>query len=291
MDDFDQFVKKAWADHAEQPAQVAARLAAALPDIREPARIAPYVRLVGHVHGEHLGRWDEGVALLETLRAQAIAAEPTAFAAIEAAIGALRFCAGANARLDDLPRAQQAAALASAAAMLTGRNDLDRAIAALDDACRATPADLAPDAPAARALAIAGNNLAAALEEMRDRGAAETVAMIAAAEIGLRYWRIAGTWLEEERAHYQLARSLVAAGRAADAAKAAQDCLDVCRANAAPPFEAFFGHTVLALARRAQGETTAYEAARAAALAAYAQIADDEQSWCAADLAALDVEP
>lgn len=291
MDDFDQFVKKAWADHAEEPAQVAARLAEALPDVHDAARIVPYVRLVGHVHGEHLGRWDEGVALLETLREQAIAAEPTAVAAIEAAIGALRFCADANAPLGHLPPTQRAAALASAAAMLTGRNDLYRAIAALDGACRTTPADLAPGAPAVRALAIAGNNLAAALEEKRDRGAVQTAAMVAAAEIGLRYWRVAGTWLEEERAHYQLARSLVAAGRAADAAKAARDCLDVCRANAAPPFEAFFGHAVLALARRAQGETAAYEAARAAALASYAQVPEDEQSWCAADLAALDVKP
>ena len=291
MEDFGAFVGKAWADHAEQPAEVAARLAAALPEIRDPARIVPYVRLVGHVHGEHLGRWDEGVALLETLREQAIAAEPTAVAAIETAIGALHFCADANAPLGHLPPAQRAAALASAAAMLTGRNDLDRAIAALDDAHRVAPADLAPGAPATRAFAIAGNNLAAALEEKRDRSAAETAAMIAAAKTGLRYWRIAGTWLEEERAHYQLARSLVAAGRAADAAKAAQDCLDVCRANAAPPFEAFFGHAVLALARRAQGETTAYEAARAAALAAYAQVPPDERSWCAADLAALNAKP
>ena len=171
MDDFDQFVKKAWADHAEEPAQVAARLAEALPDVHDAARIVPYVRLVGHVHGEHLGRWDEGVALLETLREQAIAAEPTAVAAIEAAIGALRFCADANAPLGHLPPTQRAAALASAAAMLTGRNDLYRAIAALDDAHRVAPADLAPGAPAVRALAIAGNNLAAALEEELPAGA------------------------------------------------------------------------------------------------------------------------
>lgn len=289
MEDFEAFVGRAWAEHAEQPAVVAGRLAAALDDVREPARIAPYVRLVTHVHGEHLGRWEEGIALLQQLPRAGDASE--AAAAIETAIGTLRYCAGDEASVLPLAPADRAAALAAAAATLTGRNDVERAIAALDAARRTVPEDLANGAPAARALGVAGNNLAAALEEMADRSTAQTAAMVAAAETGLRYWRIAGTWLEEERAHYQLARSLLAAGRAADAVTAAQDCVDVCRANAAPPFEVFFGHAVLALARRAQGATAACAAARAAALAAYEQIPAGERSWCAADLAALDAAP
>jgi hypothetical protein len=77
------------------------------------------------------------------------------------------------------------------------------------------------DAAAQRALAAAGNNLAAGLEEKPDRDAAGTAGMVAAAQAGVECWRRAGTWLEHERAEYRLARSLLAAGQAADAAMAA----------------------------------------------------------------------
>lgn len=287
MNDFDQFVSQAWTDHAERPAEVAARLEAALGEINQPARVPPYVRLVGHVHGEHLGHWHDGIALLERLRRQPGATGPAAVTAIEVTVGALRCCADRNAPLDHLAPPERAAALAGAAAALAGRNDFDGAIPLLDEARRHAPGDLAPGAPAARALGVAGNNLAAALEEKPDRNAAETAAMIAAAETGLQYWRIAGTWLEEERAYYQLARSLLAAGRPGEAVAAAQACLDVCARNDAPEFERFFGWAVLAIARRAEGDEAGYVAARSSALAAHARVAPDEQAWCAKDLAAI----
>ena len=73
-------------------------------------------------------------------------------------------------------------------------------------------AGLPPESPAIRALAVGGNNLAAALEAKTDRDPTETRGMIDAAEGGLKYWKQAGTWLEEERAEYRLARSLLQAG-------------------------------------------------------------------------------
>ena len=70
----------------------------------------------------------------------------------------------------------------------------------------------------------------------------------------MRYWRLAGTWLEEERAEYRLTRSLLQAGNHEGAVEHAHRCIDVCAANEAPPFERFFGYVVLAIAQSRAGD-------------------------------------
>ena len=107
--------------------------------------------------------------------------------------------------------------------------------------------------------------------------------MVVAAEGGLKYWKLAGTWLEHERAEYRLARSLLQAGEPARAAASARRCIDVCEANDAPAFERFFGWAVLAIAQRSQGDIPAFEASRQQALGQYAMIAPDDQKWCDAE--------
>ena len=144
-----------------------------------------------------------------------------------------------------------------------------------------------PGSPAIRALAVGGNNLAAALEAKKDRDAAETEGMLVAANGGLTYWKQAGTWLEEERAEYRLTRSLLQAGRAADAIESARRCIDVCVRNDAPAIETFFGCVVLALAQRANGDAAAFAASRQQALALLERVPEDEKQWCQSDLADL----
>jgi hypothetical protein len=146
---------------------------------------------------------------------------------------------------------------------------------------------LPPGCSALRSLAVGGNNLAAALEEKPDRGEAETQVMIAAAEAGRKYWKLAGGWLEEERAEYRLTRSLLQAGEPAKAVAAARRCIDVCARNQAPPFEQFFGHAVLALAQRAAGDQAAFEETRRQALVYYNQVPLDERPWCETELKEL----
>jgi hypothetical protein len=141
-------------------------------------------------------------------------------------------------------------------------------------------------APALRALAIGGDNRAATLEEKPDRSAAETAGMVTAARAGLTYWKLAGGWLEEERAEYRLVRSLLQAGDAHAAVEAARRCVEVCERNDAPAFERFFGYAALAMALGAAGDTTA-ATARATALDLHSQLPAADQRWCAADLAQL----
>jgi hypothetical protein len=286
--DFDDFMKAAWNDHADKADEVAARLAASLQVVETASQIPRFAGLVTHVYGEHLGQWKRGVAVHEALRASpAFDGSPEARGAIDRGIAALNYCAGDASSLPPLTVDDRVAVLAVASSAMLGRHDHDAALAAFDEALHGAQAGLPAGSPALRALAIGGNNLAAALEEKPDRDAAQTAGMLRAAEAGVTYWTLAGGWLEQERAEYRLTRSLLQAGQPAAAAAAARRCLDVCAANDAPDFERFFGHAVLALALRAAGDTAGYDASRQQALACYATVPMDEQKWCAGELREL----
>ncbi len=285
--DFDTFLESAWNDHANQPQAVAERLAGAWPMLTTSAHIAPFARIVAHVYGEHLGRWHEGIQLLERVRGHACNdGEATTECALRRHIAVLRYAVDAEIALADLSAEDQIAVLATASAALAGQSAYKPAITAYSRAIALAENGLADGSPGIRALAVGGNNLAASLEEKADRDAFETAGMLAAAEGGLKHWKRAGTWLEEERAEYRLARSLIAAGDPRRAAAAAARCVEICTAHAAAPFELFFGCAALALAQRA-AESDAFGATRDRALELHEQVADDEKQWCAQDLAAL----
>jgi len=281
---FDEFIDAAWKEHGDQPAQVAERIAGSLHVVTAPEQVAPMARLIAHLFGEHLGQWQQGERLLQSLRAlPGFDDSAEAAGALRRGSATLRYAGGDAAALDPLGSEDRVAVLAAAAAMFTGRGELSSAIAAYDEALKLAADGLPPGAPAVRALAVGGNNLACVLEEKPDRSDAQTRAMVRAAEGGLRYWTQAGTWLEQERAEYRLARSLLQAGEAAAAVTHASRCVSVCLENDAPAFEQFFGQAVLCLACRAAGDHAAADAAQRAAAQHYARVPAEERSWCDAD--------
>jgi tetratricopeptide (TPR) repeat protein len=281
----DAFIATAWNDHEDHPEEVADRLAGALDLLRSPGDIPPFARIITHVYGEHLARWSAGVALLESLRARAQADEDAGAAgAITRGVAALRYAGNLDPSLAQLSIDDRIAALATTASALSAQSEWKRAIAAYAEALRLAEPGLPAGAPALRALAVTGNNMAASLEEKPDRDPVETRGMVVAAEGGLRYWRLAGTWLEEERAEYRLARSLLQAGDPAAAAGHARRCIDICATNDAPPFERFFGYAVLAIAHARGGDGAAQATARQLALDQYALVAPDEKQWCETEL-------
>lgn len=287
----------AWRDHGDDPAGVASRLADARRLPRDDAERTRLASLATHVYGEHLGRWLDGVAFLDTLRrvtedaahdADDATGRDALTAALDRHIATLRHAAGDSRALDGLAPDEAAGALAGCASAMAGRGDFARAIADYAAARERASQGLADGSPAIRALAVGGNNLAAALEEKRDRTPAEAAAMVDAAASALAHWRRAGTWLEEERAHYRLAMSRLAAGDAAGAVDSAGHCLAVCDANGAPPFERFFGYAALAMARRAAGDRAAFADARTRALAMYEALEDDDKPFAQSDLAKIE---
>lgn len=210
-------------------------------------------------------------------------ANPAASRAIDRSIAILKYAANAEFPLTHLATEDQVIVLATSASALAAQREYGRAIDAYAFALRLAAPGLPPRSPALRSLAVAGNNLAASLEEKPDRDPGETEGMVAAAEGGLKYWQAAGTWLEHERAEYRLAKSLLQAGASANAILSAQRCVALCEANDAPAFERFFGYAVLAVAQRRDRDRPAFEASRQRALEQYAMIAADEREWCASD--------
>jgi hypothetical protein len=282
---FDAFLETAWNDHADRPQEVADRLAASLHIVQAPEHIPPFARLLTHVFGEHLGQWHRGIDLLESLRSlPAFDGGAAVAGALAMSVATLRYASGDRSALEPLPLENRVSALATAAAAFSGRTEFGQALAAYSEAVRFANAGLPSGSPAIRALAIGGNNLAAALEEKKHRDATETKGMIAAAEGALKYWKLAGTWLEEERAEYRLTRSLLQAGEPRAAIQSAERCIHVCRLNDAPAFEQFFGYVVLALAQRAAGDAGSFEVSRKHALHLFEQVPHEERHWCASDL-------
>lgn len=289
--DIDELLKAGWRDHGDMPQAVADQLAASGKLVTAPDQAIPFARLVVHVYGEHLGQWQQGVDLLCDMSQQFPADDPSseAQAALRQGVASLRYASGLDAAtaLQRLTPAQRVSALATAAAALTARDDTARAIAAFQSALDTADAGLPPGSPAIRALAVAANNLAATLEDKPNRLLAETEAMLVCAEAALKYWKLAGTWLEEERAEYRLARSLLQAGQADAAVEPAQRCVDLCTRNGAPAFELFFAYAVLGLAQRAASQADAFHRSHAAALVQWQQVPEEDRAWCQKDLAAL----
>jgi hypothetical protein len=294
MAGFQAFIDAAWSEHTVDPEGVAQRLSRSGTTLAtQPADVLALMRLTGHLWGEHLGRWAEGVAQLRTWAAlPAWDGGPSLQDALACHVAALQWCAGRSDALKGLSSPQVVTALAYAAAAMTGRKERARAISAYGLAWDEVQdedglAQWPHEAPVWRALAVAGNNLATELEELPSRSAAETVAMVQAAEGGLMAWRLAGTWLHEERAEYRLSCSLLKAGRPREALVAAQRCAALCQANDAPPFERFFAFAAQAQACRAANDAEGFAARRKEALHWHAQVPADEQQWCESDRQAL----
>ena len=284
----DDFLKDAWRDHGDDAQGVAHRLQSSAHLIQSGQDVTPYARLVTHVFGEHLWQEQQGLALLAALQTlPAYDASPEVAGPLLRNMATLQYAQGDALALAGLSDEDRVCALAAASAMFLGRKDFNRAVQTMDAALVGAKREWPAQSGANRALAIAGNNLAAALEEKKDRTPRQTQAMLVAAQAGLTYWKLAGTWLEEERAEYRLASSWLQAGEPKPAIEAAQRCLSVCQHNDAPAFELFFAHAVLALAYRTGSDSTGFTASRAAALACFDKVPEEDRTWCKGELEEL----
>ena len=216
--DFDTFLNAGWNDHATDPEGVWRRCQDAVPLVGEPGQLMALGILAAHVSGEHLGRWNEGAAFLDTLRGHASysAGDPAA-RQLHVSCAALHLAAG-DARAAERELAPAASAdehaasprirmLAATAAALAGRGRTETAIALFREALDLAAYDPPASDPAARALAVTGNNLAVELETASERDAAGTELMKAAATTARKYWERVGTWVNVRIAEVRLAHT------------------------------------------------------------------------------------
>ena len=94
------FIDAAWTDHADRPEEVAERLAGALPQLQSKVDIPPFARIVTHVFGEHLARWNTGVDLLLSLRSLPCSdGDPEIAGLIDRYVAGLRYAGSIDAAL------------------------------------------------------------------------------------------------------------------------------------------------------------------------------------------------
>lgn len=283
------FIDAAWTDHAADPAAAALRLPRALDLVDDEQGLLEAARLAHHVWGEHLGNWADALKFMAALaRGPGFDAQGESGRLLHEFRVGLALAGGsgdARATLDPSGRV----AVTARAAMLLAGHDAARSSELFDEALAGHEAAALPDAdPATRALAVAGNNASGTLHDRADRGAEQTALMTRAAEIGRLFWARAGTWLQTERAEWQLARVRLAAGDAARARHHAQECLRIVDAQPQPqPFERFHGCEMLLKAARVMGDAAAAAQALEAAQAAFDALGADDQAACRATLHAM----
>lgn len=277
---FDEFLQQAWADHADDPQGVAARLRTDTPAPRSAPQLNALIRLTLHVLGEHLGWFDDALWRLGALATHA-QADASVQSSLRTSLTALELAQTGRANLGGLTESEIVRAQSSAASICVG---LERIGAALDliAAARKRLATM-PAATAAdhRPLAAACHNMAwVLLDRGHARSAVDTAAMLEMAAASREHWERAGTWLEVERGEYDLARAHLAARQLDIALRHAAQCLAGCIANDAPPYEHFFGHEALARVQHARGDSAATAHHVQAARAAFDRLEADDQSGC-----------
>ncbi len=293
---FDDFLKRAWQEHADQTQAVYDRLTDGISLISQPGQAGRMGALVVHVAGEHLGRWGDGQGLLNQMLAVDVD-DPAGRRSVYRSKAILFHCAGqteqrdealANGRSDFPASSDEVRMLATAASAFLGQDRMDDATEAFGQAVSAAEyGPLATD-PASRSLAIAGNNLAATLEERPNLDPNGRQLLKNAAFTARKYWEIAGNWMNVERAEYRLAMTHLALSDAAGATHHAQRCLEICAENDADALEHFFAHEALAKAHHAAGNTAEATQSRDAAASCVDGAPENLKSWLAGELAKLD---
>ena len=289
-----ELVQQGWGQHDEDPEGVLARVRAVAHEATEAGEVLQLGMLGTHVAGEHLGAWASGRELVEALRAR-VPADSDADKALWRMAATMELGAGGDwesllARgIQGREASCRIRVLGTAAQALTSLGDAARA-APLLEACETLAAyGPAGDDPAARVLAMTGNNVACALEARKDRTPAEDALLERAAHMGRRYWEVAGDWRNVKIAEYRLAMTYLALGRNDEAERHAQAALDLCRQEEGGPSDAFFCHEALAKTAWARRDAAAAQAARDEAAACLGQVEDEgTRAWFGEELAKLD---
>lgn len=270
------YLKSAWTLHATDPKRVLEEVKQNFSLIETEADITALAHLITHVSGEHLGDWLNGLDLLKKLKNNALIknkADMNRFVAI------LELGNNSATSIENFSPSDQVRILATTASALASLGGLKLAESYLGRAENLVQS-LAKEDPANRALAVTGNTIASSLEEKKNRNANETELMIRAATIARKFWEIAGTWKEVERAEYRLSQSYLQADKLDLALTHAKTCLKIVAENNNETLEAFFGYEALVKILKARKEDAAFKSAVAEMTKAFNQLSADDQSWC-----------
>ena len=278
--DFNQYLDQAWTDHATDSLKVAQNFKTGFDLLQNESETSDLAHLVTHVMGQHLGKWQEGIDWLNKLQGHPLAKSEDNQIALHRYIASLELASGKRKNLDEFSVSDKIRIYALAASAVSEQTDSKTTKSFFVSALELTQLGLAKEDPANRSLAATGNNLACALEEKQSRSPAEVELMILAAETGRKYWEIAGTWLQVERAEYRLSQTYLKAGNLKKALEHAQNCIEISNENSAPALELFFGYEVLALVEKARQNNVGFDKAVRHAEENFKKLSDSDKAWC-----------
>lgn len=273
---FSNYLNQNWEEHANASEKVAAGIPAGIKLINEGTQISQLANLITHLFGEHLGDFEAGIEHLNTLMKNPLVTAEIA-AALNCSKVMLGYAAGNVTDWSQFTPAEKVRVYCGAAGIKAARNEIGLAEKDFRSAL-ALAAEISADDPVNRWLAICSNNLACALGEKSSLSADEEVLMLLAAHTGRKYWQIAGTWLEIERAEYRLAQSYLKARDFINSIKHANQCLTVCETNNAAALEFFFAYEAIALVEHALKQSTLRSLPQMQKY--FAELSQNDKEWC-----------
>ncbi len=242
--EFDPYLKDAWRRHGDEPQAVFDGLTAGRALARSASDVVAWAGLATHVAGEHLGRWADGLRLLEdALDDPRLSGHDVGRRSVHRSRAVLLLASGDRERAEVVLRdhadpswpaaSSRVRVFATASAALSARGDVDRARSIFEEALAAAGYEPGAEDPAARSLAITGNNLAMDLEDLLSRSPAQDELMVLAARTSRAWWEVAGDATNVLLADVCVASALLATGDAegalsyAEAAASASEEKDV----------------------------------------------------------------
>lgn len=274
---FEEYLNDAWASHPKQSAELLKNFKSNFALISSGDEITSMGHLITHVSGEHLGEWGKGIQLLQELRTHPQLKD---VAALNRFIASLSLSDDKNFSIENFSDSDKVRILAMTASALASQNDLDRAARYLAEAEEICHLKLDKKDPANRNLAVASNNLACTFEEKPTLTHDETYLMIHAAFCARKFWEVAGTWLEVERAEYRLAKTFLKADILDKAFFHAEKCLEIISAHGNDPLEVFFGMEVLAQVENARNNNLGREEAVKCMRETFEKLKPEDKVWC-----------
>jgi tetratricopeptide (TPR) repeat protein len=273
---FNDYLNNAWATHATNAKQVAEDFKANFSLMETEDDVMAMTNLIVHVCGEHLGEWERGSELLKKIKNNAKISDKSA---MNRYVAILNLGNNPNTSIEDFSASDQVriySPVASALASLGGLKNAEKLLNKASEIC----AQLPKEDPANKALAMAGNNIASKLEEKTTRSEHEVKLMITAASLARKYWEIAGTWKEVERAEYRLAQTYLKANEMDKALVHAEECLEIVSNNGNDPLEEFFAYEALTLVHKELKNQIGFDSALHGMKITFDKLSEADQSWC-----------
>lgn len=295
MTQFDDYIDKCWNDHADNAIDVFNTFESEeiIKMIETCDQIEGYVKLIAHVSGEHLQKWNDGIKLLNNIKIKkeeiiSMNSSSDINRLIRNHIYILQLSSGdlsIESVLNSLPEltiSEQVSIIASASSALLlidliKSKSLYKTSLLLVDQIE----DMSKNDPAFRSLAVVSNNLAYTLEELKELLSCDAEElMILAAQCGLKFWTIAGTSLNVQRAHNRLALCYIRVNDLDKAFLHSNIALKLCQENAFSPMDFFNVYYGLSLIERVRSNESEYKRLVAVAEDYFNKMTSQAQSWC-----------